>query len=46
MKQGKHISEEVYTLLKERALIEEDYGKRLARLAKSFNPKEELGYLG
>eukprot|EP00842_Homolaphlyctis_polyrhiza_P001961 jgi/Hompol1/2766/HPOL_001548-RA len=43
MKQGKHLSEEVHTMLKERANMEEDYGKRLSKLAKTFNPKDELG---
>ncbi|KAI8849937.1 hypothetical protein BC829DRAFT_174639 [Chytridium lagenaria] len=45
MRQGKHVSEEVHALLKERAAIEEDYGKRLTKLAKSFSPREEIGTL-
>lgn len=45
MKAGKHVCEEVQVLLKERAAIEEEYGKRLKKLAKSFNPKEEIGYI-
>jgi hypothetical protein len=45
MKQGKHICEEIVTLLKERASIEEEYSKKLGRLAKSFIVKEELGSL-
>lgn len=45
MKQGKHISDEVATFLKERCSIEEDYAKRLQKLSKTFNPKEELGTL-
>ncbi|KAJ3034345.1 hypothetical protein HDV00_005178 [Rhizophlyctis rosea] len=45
MKVGKHTSEEVQALFKERAAIEEDYGKRLKKLAKTFNAKEEIGTL-
>ncbi|KAJ3207378.1 hypothetical protein HDU67_007520, partial [Dinochytrium kinnereticum] len=45
MRQGKHVSEEIHALLKERASIEEDYGKRLTKLAKSFSPREEIGTL-
>ncbi|KAI8917469.1 hypothetical protein BC831DRAFT_484696 [Entophlyctis helioformis] len=45
MKQGKHLSEEVHALLRERANIEEDYGKRMSKLAKTFNPKDEHGTL-
>ncbi|KAJ3326517.1 hypothetical protein HDU76_012862 [Blyttiomyces sp. JEL0837] len=43
MRAGKHVSEEVHALLKERASIEEDYGKRLAKLAKTFSTREEIG---
>ncbi|KAJ3177260.1 hypothetical protein HDU87_004511 [Geranomyces variabilis] len=43
MKQGKHVCEEVHAMLRERATIEEEYGKRMAKLAKSFNPREEIG---
>ncbi|KAI8826736.1 uncharacterized protein EV422DRAFT_511218 [Fimicolochytrium jonesii] len=45
MKQGKHVCEELHLMLKERAAIEEDYGKRMAKLAAKFNPKEEIGTL-
>ncbi|KAJ3153792.1 hypothetical protein HDU86_005125 [Geranomyces michiganensis] len=45
MKQGKHVCEEVHAMLKERATIEDEYGKRMAKLAKSFNPREEIGTL-
>ncbi|KAJ3011410.1 hypothetical protein HKX48_006848 [Thoreauomyces humboldtii] len=45
MKQGKHVCEELHAMLKERALIEEDYGKRMAKLAKNFSPREEIGTL-
>ncbi|KAH9254997.1 hypothetical protein BASA81_006942 [Batrachochytrium salamandrivorans] len=45
MKQGKHLSEEVHAMLKERSSMEEDYGKRLSKLAKTFNPRDELGTL-
>ncbi|KAI8913016.1 hypothetical protein DFJ77DRAFT_466360 [Powellomyces hirtus] len=45
MKQGKHVCEEVHAMLKERAAIEDDYGKRMAKLSKSFSPKEEIGTL-
>ncbi|KAI8900404.1 hypothetical protein BC833DRAFT_618536 [Globomyces pollinis-pini] len=45
MKNGKIVSNEVLALIKERSSIEEDYGKRLARLAKSFQPKNEIGTL-
>lgn len=44
MRQGKHVCEEVHAMLKERASIEEEYGKRLGKLAKTFSPKEEIGY--
>jgi hypothetical protein len=36
---------EVQSLLKERSLIEEEYGKKLAKLAKNFTPTEEIGTL-
>ncbi|KAJ3125064.1 hypothetical protein HK098_000621 [Nowakowskiella sp. JEL0407] len=45
LRQGKHICEQVLTLVKERAAIEEDYAKKLAKLAKTFSPKEEIGTL-
>ena len=45
MKQGKHVCEEIHTLFKERSNIEEDYGKKLSKLAKTFQPKEEIGTL-
>ncbi|KAL2914753.1 formin-binding protein [Polyrhizophydium stewartii] len=45
MKQGKHLCEEVHSMLRERANMEEEYGKRLSKLAKTFNPKDELGTL-
>ncbi|KAI8999395.1 hypothetical protein BC832DRAFT_207169 [Gaertneriomyces semiglobifer] len=45
MRQGKHVCQEVHDMLKERASLEEDYGKRLNKLAKSFSPKEEIGTL-
>ncbi|KAJ3080865.1 hypothetical protein HK102_002755, partial [Quaeritorhiza haematococci] len=45
MRAGKHVCEEVHTLLKERASIEEEYGRRLAKLAKTFDPREEIGTL-
>ncbi|KAJ3410318.1 hypothetical protein HDV05_003898 [Chytridiales sp. JEL 0842] len=45
MKAGKHVTDEVISMLKERANIEEDYGKRLTKLAKAFNPREESGTL-
>ncbi|KAI8812361.1 hypothetical protein BJ742DRAFT_793886 [Cladochytrium replicatum] len=43
LRQGKHICNELLTLVKERAAIEEDYGKRLAKVAKAFVTKEEMG---
>ncbi|TPX68606.1 hypothetical protein SpCBS45565_g03000 [Spizellomyces sp. 'palustris'] len=45
MRQGKHVSEEVHAMLKERATIEEEYGRRMHKLAKTFSPKEEIGTL-
>ncbi|KAJ3268292.1 hypothetical protein HDV01_003203 [Terramyces sp. JEL0728] len=45
MKRSKHVSEEITVLLKERSAIEEEYGKRLAKLAKNFSPKDEIGTL-
>lgn len=46
MKRSKRTSEELNQLLKERSLIEEEYGKKLAKLAKNFAPAEEIGTLG
>ncbi len=43
MKNAKHICEEVLNVVRERAAIEEDYGKRLMKLAKAVNTKEEIG---
>lgn len=45
LRAGKHVCEELYAFLKERASIEEEYGRRLAKLTKNFNPKEEIGTL-
>lgn len=45
MKRSKRISEEVFNLVKDRSTIEEEYGKKLTKLAKNFNPKEENGFL-
>jgi hypothetical protein len=45
MKRGKRTLMEVQTLLKERSMIEEEYGKKLAKLAKNFTPTEEIGTL-
>ncbi|KAJ3201888.1 hypothetical protein HDU82_007806 [Entophlyctis luteolus] len=45
MKNGKHATAEVVAMFKERASIEEEFGKRLARLAKSFTTNEEIGTL-
>jgi hypothetical protein len=45
MKRGKRTLIEVQALLKERSVIEEEYGKRLAKLAKNFAPTEEIGTL-
>ena len=45
LRAGKHVTEEVHALMKERANIEEDYGKRLTKLAKTFSPKEEIGWV-
>jgi small ligand-binding sensory domain FIST len=46
LKKGKRTCEEVNTLLRERALIEEEYSKKLMKLAKNFAPSEEVGTLG
>ncbi|KAI9090822.1 hypothetical protein DFS34DRAFT_341120 [Phlyctochytrium arcticum] len=45
MRSGKHVCEEVHAMLKERATIEEEYGKRLSKLSRTFSPKEEIGTL-
>ncbi|KAJ3007248.1 UNVERIFIED_CONTAM: hypothetical protein HDU68_003619, partial [Siphonaria sp. JEL0065] len=45
MKNGKHVTAEVGALFKERAAIEEEFGKRLAKLAKAFTTTEEIGTL-
>ncbi|KAJ3114599.1 hypothetical protein HK100_001612, partial [Physocladia obscura] len=45
MKNGKHVTSEISALFKERAAIEEEFGKRLAKLAKSFTTNEEIGTL-
>ncbi|KAJ3068989.1 hypothetical protein HDU98_007915 [Podochytrium sp. JEL0797] len=45
MKNGKHVTAEVVQLFKERAAIEEEFGKRLAKLAKAFTTAEEIGSL-
>ncbi|KAJ3221080.1 hypothetical protein HK099_003797 [Clydaea vesicula] len=45
MKMGKHINEQIFALFKERALIEEEYSKRLSKLHKNFIVKEEIGTL-
>ena len=45
MKRSKKNNEEVQMLLKERAAIEEEYGKKLTKLAKNFTPiKDDKGY--
>ncbi|KAI9206473.1 uncharacterized protein BJ171DRAFT_497978 [Polychytrium aggregatum] len=46
LRQAKHICEDVASMLRERASIEEEYGRRLSKLAKLFNPREEIGTLG
>jgi hypothetical protein len=44
IKRSKRMGEEVGQLLKERASIEEEYGKRMAKLAKNFTVlKEDKG---
>lgn len=44
IKRSKRMGEEVVQLLKERASIEEEYGKRMAKLAKNFTIlKEDKG---
>ncbi|KAJ3298880.1 hypothetical protein HDU79_005261 [Rhizoclosmatium sp. JEL0117] len=45
LKKGKHVTAEIAALFKERASIEEDFGKRLAKLAKAFTTVEEIGTL-
>ncbi|CAG8438937.1 5766_t:CDS:10 [Ambispora leptoticha] len=45
MRQAKQTCEEVRNMLQERAAIEEDYGKRLLKLAKSQFGKDEIGTL-
>ena len=44
IKRSKRMGEEIGLLLKERASIEEEYGKRMAKLAKNFTIlKEDKG---
>jgi hypothetical protein len=44
MKRSKRISEEVAGFIKDRSSMEEEYGKRLTKLAKNFTPlKEDKG---
>ncbi len=43
MKHAKHVSENIQSFLSQRAQIEEEYAKKLAKLAKSFDKKEEIG---
>ncbi|KAI8614456.1 hypothetical protein BC830DRAFT_1169424 [Chytriomyces sp. MP71] len=45
MKNGKHVTAEIASVFKERAAIEEEFGKRLAKLAKTFTTTEEMGTL-
>ncbi|CAG8460659.1 12754_t:CDS:10 [Ambispora gerdemannii] len=45
MRQAKQTCEEVKTMFHDRATIEEDYGKRLLKLAKSQVGKDEIGTL-
>ncbi len=42
---GKRACEQLLHLFKERAALEEEYAKRLAKLNKSFLPKDEIGSL-
>ncbi len=42
---GKRACEQLLQLFKERAAIEEDYAKRITKLNKSFQPKDEIGTL-
>ena len=45
MKRSKRISEEVSGFIKDRSAMEEECGKRLAKLAKNFTPlKDDKGY--
>ncbi len=44
MKQAKHVSEDVLAMYKERASIEEEYGRRLGKLSKTFLVKDEVGW--
>ncbi|KAL3896937.1 MAG: hypothetical protein SGCHY_003751 [Lobulomycetales sp.] len=45
LKSGKAVCEDVALLFRERAALEEEYGKRLARLSKSFSSRSEGGSL-
>ena len=45
MKAGKHTSELICAMLKERSLIEEEYSKKLLKLSKSFHLKDDIGLL-
>ena len=42
---GKRACEQLLHLFKERAAIEEEYSKKIAKLNKSFLPKDEIGTL-
>ena len=45
-KQGKRISDYIQQLYKERAMIEEEYSKKLLKLSKIFSNIEEIGTMG
>jgi hypothetical protein len=43
MKKAKKTSEDINNLMKERSLLEEEYSKKLSKLAKNFLPTDEIG---
>ncbi|RKO90680.1 hypothetical protein BDK51DRAFT_2271, partial [Blyttiomyces helicus] len=45
MRDGKSVSSAVELMIRERAAIEEEYGKRLLKLGRKFEPVQEIGTL-
>lgn len=45
MKQGKHAAIEVFDIIKERAIMEEEVGKKISKMASRLTAKEEVGTL-
>ncbi len=45
MRTGKRACEQLVQFFKDRAALEEEYSKKLAKIAKNFMPRDELGSL-